>query len=37
MPRLDAGLMPVVVDLERGLRELGIFDLFRWYRLGTGL
>ncbi len=24
MPRVDPGLMPVVVDLERGLRELGI-------------
>lgn len=23
MPRVDPGLMPVVVDLERGLRELG--------------
>ena len=61
MPRVDPGLMPVVVDLERRLRELGIpffswtfgrretrglivedehrleVDLFRWYRLGTGL
>ena len=24
MPRVDPGLMPVVVDLERGLRELGV-------------
>lgn len=24
MPRIDPGLMPVVVDLERGLRELSI-------------
>lgn len=24
MPRIDASLLPVVVDLERGLRELGI-------------
>ena len=24
MPRVDPSLMPVVVDLERGLRELGI-------------
>ncbi len=30
MPRVDPGLMPVVVDIE-------IFELFRWYRLGTGL
>ena len=24
MPRVDPGLMPVVVDIERGLRELGV-------------
>ena len=24
MPRVDPNLMPVVVDLERGLRELGV-------------
>ena len=24
MPRLEAGLIPVVTDLERGFRELGV-------------
>ena len=24
MPRIDPSLVPVVIDLERGLRELGI-------------
>jgi len=24
MPRIEPGLVPVVTDLERGLRELGV-------------
>jgi len=55
MPHIDARLLPVLTDVERGLRELGlaasqrgrmlvtdgqraeVFELFRWYHVGTGL